>query len=249
MRQVAMVIEGHKRDWPLVREALIAMGLMYPRPFSFMELAALVPEAVVAIFAALKAQRLAKLAVMELIGDGGATEQERWRAAVRYADMHLARMIRKQQVEVTMGWLGAVVGTVPEGRVLLLLLSSVEAAFYRIGGPATSSFEDLRSVVFSDETGRLLVGPAADVVAAAAAEALATPLYDTTEAMRCVAPALISALADGQDLLGEGEVTFRGVAHKVVDAVTGRWPGEKARGSELEEFAADLSLLAQRERF
>jgi hypothetical protein len=249
MRQVAMMIEGHKREWPLVREALIAMGLMYPRPFSFMELAALVPEAVVAIFAALKAQRLAKLAVMELIGDGRAAEQERWRAAIRYADKDMARWIRRKEVEVTMGQLDAVVGTVPEGRILLLLLSTVEAAFYRLGGPVTPGFEALRSVVFCDETGRLLVGPAADVVAAAAAEAMGTPHYDTTAAMRCVASALSTALADGQDLHGEGGVTFLALAQEVVDNVTGRWPGEKAQPSELEEFSAGLSSLAQRERF
>ena len=82
-----------------------------------------------------------------------------------------------------MGQLDAVVGTVPEGRALLLLLSTVEAAFYRLGGPATPSFEALRSVVFFDETGRLLVGPAADVVAAAAAEARAVAVEEASAVM------------------------------------------------------------------
>ena len=143
-----------------------------------MGLANIVPEAVVAIYSAIKTQRLVVLAVMALIGRGGAADQERWRAAVQHADMQMARVIRRKEVAVSVSPLGAVVGIVPAGRVLLHLLSSVEVAFYRTGGQATTIITDLESVVFFDETGRLLVGPAADVVGKAAAESIVGPHFD-----------------------------------------------------------------------
>ena len=110
---------------------------------------------------------------------------------------------------------------------------SKEVAFYGIGGQATTITLDLECVVFSDETGRLLVGPAADVVEKAAAEPMMDPHFDATEAMRSIAAPLSAALAEGQDL-GEGAVSFWQMARKAVDAATGRWPGEKAQRRELE---------------
>ena len=107
---------------------------------------------------------------------------------------------------------------------------------------------DLESLVFFDETGRLLVGPAADVVGKAAAESIVGPHFDAAEAMRRIAAALSASLAEGQDL-GEGAAPFRQVARAAVDAVTGRRPGEKAPRCELEDFAAQLTTLARYGRY
>ena len=67
-------------------------------------------------------------------------------------------------------------------------LSSVEVAFCKTGGQATTIITDLESAVFFDETARLLVGPAADVVEKAAAGSIADPHIDAAEAMRSIFP-------------------------------------------------------------
>jgi len=112
-----------------------------------MELANTVPEAVVAIYSVIKTQLLA---VMAIISRGGAADQERWRAALQHADMRVARKTRRKEVTVDVSPLGAVVGIVPAGKVLLHLLSLAEVAFYKIWGEATTITADLESVVFFD---------------------------------------------------------------------------------------------------
>lgn len=198
IRQIVALLVPLQEEWPELREALVERNQIPEHPLSLDVLASVAPASLMAILAAIRAQCVGKILLVEAVrAMADSADCGRIQGIIKGADTHAAAAVRAGGVRVALSPLSRVLHIFPSLQILFAVLGQPLVAFGVTGGGTAQRLYDATAVIsFMDSARNLQLGPGAERLSAALAEVNRHP--NTYVDVRRVMAYLVAAVAQAR---------------------------------------------------